>query len=221
MRLSLSRRGLIFIIVLLFVIIISRIFVWTEALATLSAGTPRQLLPLFLMAAALGADAMSLSVGIGLRGVSWREVIRVSVTIGIFHVGMPLLGALVGYHFGIFAGSIARWLGAGIVAYIGIRMIKGCLCAKEETACQWTLAGFPLIMLAIGVSIDALSVGFSMGAFGYSIYATALTFGIFSAVMSGVGLIFGDRIGKLMGERCELIGGCVLIILAIHMLFEG
>jgi putative Mn2+ efflux pump MntP len=100
-------------------------------------------------------------------------------------------------------------------------MIKGCLGAKEEAACQWKLAGFPLIMLATGVSIDALSVGFSMGAFGYSMYATALTFGIFSAVMSAVGLTFGNYIGKMMGERCELIGGCVLIILAVHMLFEG
>ncbi len=221
MRFSLSRKSLIFIIVLLFIILVNRVIVWTWDLAALANGASRQLLPLLLMAAALGADAMSLSVGIGLRGIRWREVVRVSLVIGIFHVGMPLIGAAAGHYFGIIAGDIARWLGAGIVAFIGARMIKGCLGAKEEAACQWKLAGFPLIMLATGVSIDALSVGFSMGAFGYSMYATALTFGIFSAVMSAVGLTFGNYIGKMMGERCELIGGCVLIILAVHMLFEG
>ncbi|MGI6366600.1 MAG: manganese efflux pump MntP family protein [Bacillota bacterium] len=220
-RLRLSRRGMILIILILFIVLINRLLHWSGTLATLSGTVPRQLLPLLLMAAALGADAMSLCVGIGLRGVSWREVLRVSLVIGFFHVGMPLLGALGGHFFGMLAGGIARVLGAGLVALIGVRMIRECLGGKENPCSQWTLTGFPLLALATGVSIDALSVGFGLGAFGYNIFATALTFGVFSAAMSALGLVFGCRMGKLVGERGELIGGFVLLVLAIHMLFEG
>lgn len=220
-RPSLSRRGAMLIIIMLFTLLINRVLVWSGALEALSGTASSQLLPLFLVAAALGADAMSLCVGIGLRGVTWREMLRVSLVIGLFHVGMPLFGALGGHYFGKLAGGIARVLGAGIVAFIGIRMIKECLGTKDNACCQYALTGMALLALAAGVSIDALSVGFSLGAFGYNIYVTALTFGVFSAAMSALGLIFGSRLGRLVGERSELIGGFVLIVLAIHMLFEG
>lgn len=217
--LSLSRRGIIPIILVLVAILVSQVLVWGGDLAVLSSNSSHQLLPLLLTAAALGTDAMTLAIGIGLQGVSWQDIVRTSLVIGLFHVGMPLIGALGGHCFGIFAGEIAHWLGAGIVAFIGSRMIWGCLESKQGIVCQWTLTGFPLLLLAAGVSIDALSVGFSLGAFGYNIFSTAITFGIFSAIMSAVGLIFGSRLGKFIGNRGEFVGGIVLIFLAIYMLF--
>jgi len=221
MKISLSRAGLVLIVLAILTVLLNSILSRDGVLAVLSGTVSRQLIPLLLMGAALGTDAMSLSIGIGLRGVSWRDVIRVSAVIGIFHIVMPLVGALAGHYFGLFVGSLAVWIGAAIVAFIGVRMIWGCVGSGDAGPCSWKLTGFSLLMLATGVSIDALSVGFSLGTFGYSIYVTSVVFGIFGAAMTAIGLLFGSRLGKFIGDRGELVGGCVLIILAVHMLFEG
>ncbi|MTI93972.1 MAG: manganese efflux pump [Firmicutes bacterium] len=173
------------------------------------------------MAVALGTDAMSLSVGIGLRGVSRQDVLRVSFVVGLFHIIMPLAGIVLGHLFGLLVGELARWLGALIVAFIGARMIWGCLGTKECLSANWVLSGLPLMLLAGSVSMDALSVGFSLGAFGYNVFLASAIFGLFGAAMTGLGLVFGSRLGDCVGDRAELIGGGVLVILAIHMLLEG
>lgn len=218
---SLSRVAIILITLVLLLILINRLYAWGWALEVLGGVLTKQILPLLLVAAALGTDAMSLSIGIGLRGVSWREVVRVSLVIGLFHVLMPLVGTAGGHFFGMFAKGVAHWVGAGIVAYIGIRMIWNCFQKEQSLTANWTLSGLPLLMLALSVSIDALSVGFSLGTFGYSIYVTSFIFGLFGAAMTAIGLLFGSSLGKLFGGQSELIGGGVLIFLALHMFFEG
>ena len=127
-RLRLSRRGMILIILILFIVLINRLLHWSGTLATLSGTVPRQLLPLLLMAAALGADAMSLCVGIGLRGVAGG---RCSGEPGHGFFGDALAGAL-GGHFRHVGGGIARVLGAGLVALIGVRMIRSAWGQRES-----------------------------------------------------------------------------------------
>lgn len=220
-RLRLSRTGVIIVLLVLLVLLINRLRIWSGALAALSGTSPRQFLPLLLMAAALGTDAMSLSVGIGLRGVTLREVLRLSAVIGLFHVLMPLIGAWGGRYLGQVAGAPARWVGAAVVAFIGVRMIRDCLANGDGNKCQYILAGFPLLVLAVSVSIDALTVGFCLGTWGFNIFAAAALFGLFGAAMTAAGLLFGTKIGRLIGDRGGVLGGCVLVALAVHMLLEG
>lgn len=181
-----------------------------------------QALALLLMAAALGTDAMSLAIGIGLRGVSRREALRASLVIGLFHVIMPLIGTWAGGVLSRVAGDIARATGAGIVAVIGIRMVWGCLKSRDEGSdTQIKLSGMPLLLLALSVSLDALSVGLGLGTLGYNIYLTAILFGIFGAGMTAAGMFMGHKLGKFLGRYGEAVGGGVLIILAIKMFLEG
>lgn len=218
-----SRLGVLLGVVMvlaLLLILINPIITCGGSLSVMR-GIISQMAPLLLMGAALGADALSLSIGIGLRGVDLRDVIRVSLVIGVFHIVMPLAGAVGGHLFGLVAEGIARWVGAGIVAFIGARMVWGCLKNNQCPPVPWTLTGIPLLALALSVSIDALSVGFSLGAFGHSIYVTAIVFGLFGGAMTAVGLLFGNRLGRVIGDRGELLGGIVLIVLALQMFFKG
>lgn len=181
-----------------------------------------QVLALLLMAAALGTDAMSLAIGIGLRGVSRREGLRTCVVIGLFHVIMPLIGTWAGGFLSRLTGDIARAAGAGIVAFIGIRMLWGCLKNRDEDCdIQIKLSGMSLCLLALSVSLDALSVGLGLGTMGYNIYLTAILFGLFGAGMTALGLFMGHKLGKFLGRYGEAVGGSVLIILAIKMFLEG
>lgn len=219
----LSRTLLVALAAALLALLASRVSGLNGAAAALGRVTPGQILALLLMAAALGTDAMSLAIGIGLRGIARREGIRISLVIGLFHIIMPLIGTAVGGYFSKLAGGIAQATGAAIVAIIGIRMIWGCLrsTGAKEQATGWKLTGLSLLLLALSVSIDALSVGLGLGAMGYNIYLTSLLFGAFGAGMTAAGLFLGKKMGTLVGKYGELIGGGMLIILALKMFLEG
>lgn len=221
-RTLLSRMLFVVLAAALLALLVSRFSSLGGALA-LGRVSPGQILALLLMAAALGTDAMSLAVGIGLRGISRREGIRISLVIGLFHIIMPLIGMAVGGYFSRLAGGIARATGAAIVAIIGIRMIWGCLrsAGSKEPAAQWKLTGLSLLLLALCVSLDALSVGLGLGALGFNVYLTSMVFGVFGAGMTAAGLFLGRKMGALVGKYGELIGGGVLIILALKMFLEG
>lgn len=193
-----------------------------SVLAAFNLAASGQVFALLLMAAALGTDAMSLAIGIGLKGVSWREGLRTSLVIGLFHIIMPLVGSWAGGYLSRVAGEIARATGAGIVAIIGISMIWGCLKSGDEGHnLQIKLSGLSLLLLALSVSMDALSVGLGLGALGYNIYLTAMLFGVFGAGMTAAGLFMGHKIGTFLGKYGEAVGGGVLIIIAIKMFLEG
>lgn len=177
---------------------------------------------LVLTGAALGADAMSLAVGIGIRGISRREGISVTLIIGLFHVIMPLMGVAGGSYFSRRAGGIAQVVGAAIVAVIGIRMIWGCLsCGDAGGKKEWKLTGLSLVLLALCVSMDAFSVGLGLGALGFNALFASFIFGLFGAGMTIIGLYLGRKMCTLVGKYGELFGGAVLVVLAIKMFLEG
>ena len=47
---------------------------------------------IILVAVVLGLDAFSLSMGMGLKGVTRRFEIKFASTVGILHIVMPLIG---------------------------------------------------------------------------------------------------------------------------------
>jgi putative Mn2+ efflux pump MntP len=222
-RAVLSKLAFVVLAAVLLIILVNRLSSLGVTLAVLSRGSTGQVLALLLMAAALGTDAMSLAIGIGLRGISRREGIRVSLVIGLFHIIMPLIGTAAGGYLSRLAGGMAQIIGAAIVAFIGIRMVWGCLTSDSSNnqMTPWKLTGVSLLLLALSVSIDALSVGLGLGAFGYNIYLTSTLFGLFGAGMTAAGLFLGRKMGFLVGKYGELVGGGVLIILALKMFLEG
>ena len=54
------------------------------------------LVTIIVVAIVLGMDALSLAMGMGLRGVSRNYEMRFVLTVGILHVLMPLLGLSLG-----------------------------------------------------------------------------------------------------------------------------
>ena len=54
--------------------------------------TFEQLIPLIIMAFALGMDAFSVSLGMGMMALKIRQILYIGVTIGIFHIIMPFIG---------------------------------------------------------------------------------------------------------------------------------
>lgn len=177
---------------------------------------------LLLMALALGMDAFSLGIGMGMLQLRKREIARISLTIGIFHVVMPLIGMGVGLFLTREIGDVTRWVGALLLIGLGVHMIWNSLRGgggdESEMRASSKTAGFGLLLFAMSVSIDSLSVGFSLGTFGANILIAVTMFGICGALMAATGLLIGSRVSQLFGEYGEAIGGAVLVAFGIKFL---
>jgi putative Mn2+ efflux pump MntP len=178
------------------------------------------LITLTVLAVALGTDAFSLCVGIGLAGINRCQIILISMTVLIFHIVMPLIGWLAGEFAGSLLGRAAAIVGAVLLVYLGIKMVWDTgqhrleqAPVRVEISVRW------LLLLGASVSMDALSVGFTLGANQVNLLLTAVLIGVVAGIMTFTGLVFGRFLGDWIGEKAQLLGGLVLVGIGAKMIF--
>lgn len=175
---------------------------------------------LLLLALALGTDAFSLSIGIGMSGITIKQSVLMSATILVFHIFMPLTGYIAGEVFGTLMGKVATVIGACILIYLGLKMVIDLLKDKKEKNTAFIVANFwGLFLLAGSVSMDALSVGFSLGTRKVALGLAVLIFGVVAGLMTFTGLEFGKKIGNWIGEKSTLLGGFILVAIGVKLFF--
>lgn len=178
------------------------------------------LITLIVLAIALGTDAFSLCVGIGLAGVNRRQIILISVTVLIYHVAMPLIGWLVGEFAGNLLGRVAAIAGSLLLVYLGIKMVwdtRRHQIEKAPVRVEMSIKG--LLLLGASVSMDALSVGFTLGTNQVNLLLASVLIGLVAGIMTFAGLVFGRFLGGWIGEKAQLLGGLVLVGIGVKMIF--
>ncbi|MGC5325671.1 manganese efflux pump MntP family protein [Brevibacillus sp. SYSU BS000544] len=176
-----------------------------------------QFLTLLMVAGALGMDAFSLGIGVGMVGMRLKEILKVSITIGLFHVGMPLLGIGIGIYLSDKIGDIAVIIGGGVLMILGLHMLWNGFFRSEETSVMQT-KGLGLFLFAFSVSLDALSVGFSFGLVEVNTFLAVSLFGVMGGMMAGCGLLLGRSFGGWLGEYSEVLGGIILLVFGIRFM---
>lgn len=195
------------------------------------------LLELFVLSTALGTDLVSVAIPIGMNRIRFRIILRAAVVFALFHIVMILTGYHIGhwlgtvverlgtYHIDWPAAAVQDWasvIGAMVLGALGAHMIRENLSdGGARTNVGHPLQGFTLMALAVSVSLDALAAGFSMGMMDVDLVKLSVILGtvIFLIAIGGLGL--GRRFGRLIGKRAELVGGVVLILLGIHVLWTA
>jgi len=175
---------------------------------------------LMVLAVALGTDAFSLCVGIGLAGVNRRQITLISVTVLLFHILMPLTGWVVGEFAGSMLGRAASIIGSLILVYLGMRMVWSTWRnggEPEPNVVRFSFWG--LILLGASVSLDALSVGFPLGTPQVNLLLTAGIIGIVAGAMTAGGLVFGRFLGSWVGEKAQFLGGLILVGIGVKLFF--
>ncbi|RNC28895.1 MAG: putative manganese efflux pump MntP [Candidatus Dichloromethanomonas elyunquensis] len=166
---------------------------------------------------ALGMDAFSFSLALGLVGIRNRTAVQLVFTIALFHVIMPLLGIWAGQELGGHFGNLATGMGTVILLWLGSKMLLGALRGKERRSRIPSLKGLGIYALAGSVSLDALSVGFSLGTFVSQIVPATLMIGFTAGMMTGGGILLGRRMGTWLGNQAEGLGGIILLLIGIRM----
>ncbi|MFZ5597564.1 MAG: manganese efflux pump MntP family protein [Bacillota bacterium] len=175
-------------------------------------------LTILLLAAALGADAFSMCLGIGMAGVRKAQIIIISFTILAFHIIMPLAGWFAGELAGSIVGRAAGIAGALILIYLGLRMLWDVYRGDPEEPAVAFANTWGLILLALSVSMDALSVGFTLGTMKVKLFLVAVTFGVVAGLMTLAGLLLGRLLGRCVGEKAQLAGGLILLGIGVKLI---
>ncbi|WP_068777391.1 manganese efflux pump [Paenibacillus sp. FJAT-26967] len=176
-----------------------------------------QMLTILIMAVALGFDAFSLGIGIGMRGIRYRHILKISIVIGLFHIVMPLLGMYAGSYLGVLLGHVAVAAGGGLLILLGSHMVYSSVRGEDSAAFNHNTF-WGMILFALSVSVDSFSVGVSLGIFATDIVMTVLLFGLLGGGMSILGLVLGRHVGSWIGEYGEALGGVILFLFGLKFL---
>jgi manganese efflux pump family protein len=172
---------------------------------------------LILVSASLGLSNFAAAIGIGISGTDRKTRIRTAIAFGLFEAAMPLVGLFIGEHLAGSIGGVGKYAGAGLLIVIGAHNIWK---ARRQPSAQEQQQDFKHLMLtAFALSIDNLVVGFALSLYRAPIVLSAIVIATVSVLMSLVGLELGNRLGQRVERWSEEIGGGVLVLVGIALLF--
>ena len=94
-----------------------------------------------------------------------------------------------------------------------------CDCQEEE--CQKNPLGFmTLLLLAIATSIDALAIGVTFATIHTPVISSSAVIGIVTFIISYIGVFLGSKCGDIFGNKAEITGGSILILIGLKILLE-
>ena len=193
------------------------------------------LLEILMLGVALATDAFSVTISntFAFDDHRFSRLMRMPLFFGLFQFVMPLAGYFVG---GIAAELIEKYAGIVslvILGFIGSNMLYSGYKALKEDASEedeeeaqqdaqqgaTTLSYGKLVFQAVATAIDAFAVGVSFRAHSVDILVASALFGIITAILCTIALFIGKKLGSLLGDRAEMVGGVVLILIGLKAFF--
>lgn len=173
----------------------------------------------------MDAFSIALSKGLAAKRQSVADAFKLGVTFGAFQFVMPLIGFFLAGTFASFIETYSKYISFALLVFIGGKMlfdaIREMRSGGDDTP-DSAVDFKSLIILGIATSIDALAVGVTFAFDGTTILSAlyyCMIIGIVALVLSFVGYFIGNKLGGIIGDKGEIIGGVVLIVLGIKMLF--
>lgn len=170
------------------------------------------------IAVCLDSFAIAITIGIAAKKVKIRQAIKAAVILAAIQGVMVIIGWFIVTQTKSAISSIDHWIGFGILTIVGGRMVYEGLKKKKDRKVFDPFRLSVLVTLAIASSIDALAVGVSLTIINANIFITATTVTVLTFVMAFLGIFIGERKGKLLGDRMEIVGGVTLILIGISFL---
>ena len=186
---------------------------------------------IFLIALGLAADcfAVSLVCGVREKKLPLKFILQAALLFGIFQAGMTTLGYFFGSLWANYFLAFGHWISFALLAFVGGKMIleyfKVGRPRRGGCECQDKVKSFAdiknVLLLAVATSIDAFAVGVSFS-FNllHTIFYSAAVIGIITFFVSGAGFFVGRKTGAMLGEKAELLGGIVLILVGLKIVID-
>ena len=196
---------------------------------------------LFGIALAMDAFAVSVTDGLIYSDINKKRIFFIAATFGIMQALMPAIGYYVVELIHFIVGSsgsndairvfeiVVTWVSFALLLFVGGKMlIEGIveLRKSEEQKEKKLFSVKEVLFMGVATAIDAMVVGVSL----HSGLSTNLTIWLHIAIigaitfgLSLIGLFLGKQILKLLKGKTEIsviIGGCILILLAVWVVLS-
>lgn len=197
------------------------------------------IIDIILIGIGLSMDAVAVSVSNGIADHKMKsgKVLLIAGFFGIFQGLMPFLGCLLGSLFARFIEFISPYLAFVLLGIIGGKMIFESIkdmrhpeikkAEEEKNGRRNTLSLGLLVMQAIATSIDAFAVGVnvacyeSAGTLALPVWLTCIVIASITFILCIIAVIVGKKTGDVFSDKATLVGGIILVVIAIKMLVEG
>jgi len=166
-------------------------------------------------------DSFSVSIANGLANKTFNVInaLKIGLFFGAFQAIMPLVGWFAGIHVLDLISGLDHWIAFSLLAFIGCRMIYDSVKAESKKLLNSPGIGI-LLALSVATSIDALAVGLSFSFLRIPIIAPAVVIGAVALWLSFLGVYLGGKLGRLLRNRVEILGGLILIVIGTRILVE-
>lgn len=177
---------------------------------------------ILLIGIGLSMDAFSVSIckGLTTKKFSLKMAMICGLWFGGFQALMPVIGYFFGVQFENLIASFDHWIAFGLLALIGINMIREAVSKKEEEKDNGALDVKTMFLLAVATSIDALAVGVSFAALKENIWRAIVIIGLTTFIFSAIGVKIGNVFGSKYEKKAAMAGGIILIIIGVKILLE-
>lgn len=165
----------------------------------------------------LGLDTFLLSVSLGVKKPT--GILRVAVTFALAEALMPLVGLMIGQGAGALIGHWTSAVGGVVLLALAVWQLLFDNDQEDDSKAR-ALSGYMLLITALGISVDELAVGVSIGLIGVPVVWTIVLIAVQAFAFTVLGVTFGRRLAPYLGEWVEKLPGIVLGLLGVSILIE-
>jgi putative Mn2+ efflux pump MntP len=164
--------------------------------------------------------AVSLAIGTTTKTRLIYAAVIIALCFGAFQAGMTVIGWAAGVSLIGLISAYDHWVAFILLAIVGGKMIWEGVRGEEDEAPLESIRIVPVIVLSFATSIDALAVGISFGVLQTAVLIPALMIGIVCFGISFAGVMLGERLESFLGNKMEIFGGIILILIGLRILTE-
>ena len=178
----------------------------------------RELLILLIIGFSLSIDAFTASTVLGLTNTNNKKNFYISLIVGIFHFIMPIFGVIIS---NIVTKSISinsNFVLGVVLIFISLQMFIEYIKPSNKIL---KLNKINILLFALSVSLDSLTVGFALNAITERFILASLVFSICSFSLTFLGFTLGKYFSKLFKRYSYLLSILTLFILGIIFLCKS
>jgi len=177
-----------------------------------------------ILAIALGLSfdtfAVSLTYGVIRNSILFRQAIRVAAVLAVFQGGLTVTGYFLGTIISNVLKATDHWIALGLLVFLGIKMIVEGVKRTNDDQTKNLSSTIVLLTIGLGTSIDAFAVGISFALLDVMIWKAGILIGVITFLASMTAIRIGKSAGERLGNKVEIIGGLILIVIGLKIFLE-
>ena len=180
------------------------------------------IIQILLISVSVAMDAFAVSIGKGLTvsRVRVQDAAKSALWLGGFQMLFPILGYFAASTFSKYVTQFDHWIIFALLVFIGGNMVHEAFEEDEENSKETAQFDWKhMLPLAVACSIDAFAVGVSLRAVSVAVAPAVSIIGVTTLLCCIVALAIGKRFGHLLGDRAQIVGGVVLVLIGSKAMF--